>query len=71
MRLGLKISLGKLRKLTITAATGARPVVAFLPSRRHYRGQHRRPRNGKAARRDTVRLAPIRPANVRLLPPAR
>jgi hypothetical protein len=69
MRLSLKVGLGKVRKLAVAAAAAARPVVTFLHAER-YQGRHRRTRNGTAARSDTIRLAPIRPAIVRLWPPA-
>jgi hypothetical protein len=70
MRLSLKSGLGKVRKLAITAAaTAARPITAFLHGW-HYQGRHRRGRNGTTVRDDTIRLTPIRSANVRLWPPA-
>ena len=70
MLLRLKAGLGKVRKVAITVAAAARPIVTVLRGGRHYQGRHRRGRNGKATRRDTIRPAPFRPANVRPWPPA-
>lgn len=69
MLLSLKVGLGKVRKLAIMVAAAARPLVTLLCGGRHYQGRHRRGRDGKAAGRDAIRLAPFRPASVRLWPP--
>ena len=47
MLLRLKGGLGKVRKLAITVAAAARPIVTVLRGGRHYQGRHRRGRNGK------------------------
>ena len=78
MRLNVKVGWGEVRKLAMTVATAAKQVAGVLPRRRHYQGRHRR---GSAAAKlrtifppavgpNATRLAPIRPDNIRLWPPA-